>query len=138
MLVVCIETATITEKPQMRDARWHHSVAIVANFAYIIAGTDPSTNQPVMSVERYDIIAEKWALVPSEFDQFSCFALSITCDNRYILSFGGSNRGKFFPKSTLIRRFDHLHPTGGWAVINLENGKPCRAYYGLLRLEESD
>jgi hypothetical protein len=67
-LIIFLDTATVAEKPQMSHGRYCHSVAVVANFAYVIAGMDPSTFEYVTSVERYDIIAERWATLPGNFD----------------------------------------------------------------------
>ena len=69
-LIISLDTATVAEKPQMRDARVHQSVAVVGHFAYVIGGVNPLTLQPVTRVERYDILAEKWATLPSKFDEF--------------------------------------------------------------------
>jgi hypothetical protein len=70
-LIISLDTATVTEKPQMRDARVHQSVAVVGHFAYVIGGVNPLTLQPVTRVERYDILAERWATLPSKFDEFA-------------------------------------------------------------------
>ena len=70
-LIISLDTATVAEKPQMRDARVHQSVAVVGHFAYVIGGVNPLTLQPVTRVERYDILAERWATLPSKFDEFA-------------------------------------------------------------------
>ena len=87
---------------------------------------DPSTFKLVRSVERYDTIVEKWATISGEFDSYAVNTSSITCNARHILTFGGVNDEDEYSSSTLIRRFDHLKPMGGWLVIRLDNTKPCR------------
>jgi len=68
-LLIDIKLAIVEELPQMEVGRIYHSVAIVANHAYIIAGQDSSTFKPVASVERYDIQARKWVTLTSlKFD----------------------------------------------------------------------
>jgi len=100
---------------------------------YVIAGRDPSTGQDVTSVEKYDVISERWSTLTAKFDQFNENTSSITCNSRYILTFGGLNIGKY-SSSTLVRRFDHLKPMGAWVTIRLDSKKPCRRSYGLMPL----
>ena len=81
------------------------------------------------SVERYDVISERWSTLPAKFDKFARNTSSITCNSRYILTFGGyvydNNK---FSSSTLVRRFDHLKPMGAWVTMRLDSNKPCRGY----------
>jgi hypothetical protein len=93
---------------------------------YVIAGRDPSTTLAMTSVERYDVISERWSTLNAKFDQFAIATSSITCNSRYILTFGGIDaRGKC-SSSTLVRRFDHLKPMGAWVTMRLDSNKPCR------------
>jgi hypothetical protein len=133
-LVLFLDTASFAEKPLMTYGRWGHSVAVVGHYVYVIGGSDPSTYKLVYSVERYDTIVEKWATISSEFDSYADCTSSITCNARHILTFGGIDAKVKYSESTLIRRFDHLKPMGGWLVIRLDNTKPCRFSYGLLHL----
>jgi hypothetical protein len=87
----------------------------------------------VTSVERYDVISERWSTLTAKFDQFTDYTSSITCDSRYILTFGGANCSKF-SSSRLVRRFDHLKPMGAWVTMRLDSNKPCREAYGLMSL----
>ena len=100
---------------------------------YVIAGYDLSTFQPVTSVERYDVISERWSTLTTKFDQFAIYTSSITCNSRYIMTFGGYNYSKL-SSSTLVRRFDHLKPMGAWVTMHLDSNKPCRIDYGLMSL----
>ena len=88
-LLVNLATNSVEEKPQMTQVRCDHSVAVVGNMTYVIAGCDPSTYQPVTSVERYDVISERWSTLTAQFDQFTTRTSTITCDSRYIMTFGG-------------------------------------------------
>jgi hypothetical protein len=101
---------------------------------YVIAGKDPSTRLPVTSIERYDVISERWSTLTAKFDQFVENTSSITCDSRYIRTFGGQDANYKCPSSTLVRRFDHLKPMGAWVTMRLDSNKPCRAGYGLMSL----
>ena len=100
---------------------------------YVIAGYDPSARQPVTSVERYDVISERWSTLTAKFDQFAVGTSSITCDSRYIMTFGG-DRYDSRSSSTLVRRFDHLKPMGAWVTMRLDSNKPGRHSYGLMSL----
>jgi hypothetical protein len=119
----------------MRHGRYAHSIAVVANFVYVIAGKNPSTRKLVTSVVRYDIIGERWVTMIYDFDDYATGTSSITCNARYILTFGGTDEYKMSASNTLVRRLDHLKPTHGWAEICLENSKPCRGFYGLMQLD---
>jgi len=99
---------------------------------YVIAGSDPSTGWAVTSVERYDVISERWSTLTAKFDQFAKNTSSITCNSRYIMTFGGHVRE--CSSSTLVRRFDHLKPMGAWVTMRLDSNKPCRRDYGLMPL----
>ena len=88
-LLVNLATNSVEEKPQMTQGRFRHSVAVVGNMTYVIAGVDPSTYQFVTSVERYDVISERWSTLTAQFDQFAWNTSSITCNSRYIMTFGG-------------------------------------------------
>jgi hypothetical protein len=101
---------------------------------YVIAGYDPSAFQPVTSVERYDVISERWSTLTAKFDQFARRTSSITCNSRYIMTFGGMDARSKCSSSTLVRRFDHLKPMGAWVTMRLDSNKPCRADYGLMPL----
>ena len=102
---------------------------------YVIAGYDQSTFQPVTSVERYDVISERWSTLTAQFDQFAIYTSSITCNSRYIMTFGGMTCYPHkFSSSTLVRRFDHLKPMGAWVTMRLDSNKPCRTHYGLMSL----
>jgi len=101
---------------------------------YVIGGYDPSTYKTVKSVERYDVISERWSTLTAQFDQFARATSSITCDSRYILTFGGMNASYNCSSSTLVRRFDHLKPMGAWVTMRLDSNKPCRHDYGLMSL----
>ena len=94
---------------------------------YVIAG------YRVTSVERYDVISERWSTLTAQFDQFTRFTSSITCDSRYIMTFGGYDDWNY-SSSTLVRRFDHLKPMGAWVTMRLDSNKPCRDSYGLMSL----
>jgi len=133
-LVLFLDTASIAEKPLMTYGRYWHSVAVVGHYVYVIGGEDPSTGWPVRSVERYDTMVEKWATISSEFDSYARATSSITCNARHILTFGGEDDEGECSESTLIRRFDHLKPMGGWLVMRLDNPKSCRYSYGLMHL----
>ena len=117
----------------MTQGRWYHSVAVVGNMTYVISGYDLSTYQPVTSVERYDVISERWSTLTAQFDQFAGNTSSITRNSRYIMTFGGMYAGDP-SSSTLVRRFDHLKPMGAWVTMRLDSNKPCRASYGLMSL----
>jgi len=101
---------------------------------YVIAGCNPSTYQPVTSVERYDVISERWSTLTTKFDQFAIYTSSITCNSRYIMTFGGMYGQGNCSSSTLVRRFDHLKPMGAWVTMRLDSNKPCREAYGLMPL----
>ena len=101
---------------------------------YVIGGCVPQNYQPVTSVERYDVISERWSTLTAKFDQFGGYTSSITCDSRYILTFGGQNAFGICSSSTLVRRFDHLKPMGAWVTMRLDSNKPCRHFYGLMSL----
>jgi hypothetical protein len=101
---------------------------------YVIAGIDPSTGQSVTSVERYDVISERWSTLTAKFDKFATSTSSITCDSRYILTFGGANATGNCSSSRLVRRFDHLKPMGAWVTMRLDTNKPCRRDYGVMQL----
>jgi hypothetical protein len=131
--MVNLATNSVEEKPQMTQGRYLHSVAVVSNMTYVIAGTDPSTGRPVTSVERYDVLSERWSTLTAKFDQFTRHTSSITCNSRYIMTFGGIKYGDC-SSSTLVRRFDHLKPMGAWVTMRLDSNKPCRASYGLMSL----
>jgi len=133
-LVLSLDTAYFAEKPLMTFGRVNHSVAVVGHYVYVIGGIDPDTDESVRSVERYDTIVEKWATINSEFDSYATLTSSITCNARHILTFGGCDDAFRASESTLIRRFDHLKPMGGWLVIRLDNTKPCCGLYGLMQL----
>jgi hypothetical protein len=60
-ILVNLACNSVEEKPQMTQGRYRHSVAIVGNMTYVIAGYDQSTDWPVTSVERYDVISERWS-----------------------------------------------------------------------------
>ena len=120
----------------MTKGRWCHSVAVVGNMTYVIAGIDPSTLQPVTSVERYDVISERWSLLTAKFDQFATATSSITYNSRYIMTFSG-HYDDYYEEcctSTLVRRLDHLKPMGAWVTMRLDSNKPCRFSYGLMSL----
>jgi hypothetical protein len=133
-LLVNLATNSVEEKPQMTQGRYMHSVAVVGNMTYVIAGIDPSTYQPVTSVERYDVISERWSTLTAKFDQFAAGTSSITCNSRYIMTFGGMDKNSNPSSSTLVRRFDHLKPMGAWVMMRLDSNKPCRYGYGLMCL----
>ena len=101
---------------------------------YVIAGIDPSWNRHVRSVERYDVISESWSTLTAQFDQFAIYTSSITCNSRYIMTFGGNDDDGEYSSSTLVRRFDHLKPMGAWVTMRLDSNKPCRHSYGLMPL----
>ena len=101
--------------------------------AYVIAGRYPSTYRSVTSVERYDVISERWSTLTAQFDQFAIYTSSITRNSRYIMTFGGMYAGDP-SSSTLVRRFDHLKPMGAWVTMRLDSNKPCRYTYGLMSL----
>ena len=127
-LLVNLATNSVEEKPQMTQGRYCHSVAVVGNMTYVIAGSDPSIycNNFITSVEKYDVISERWSTLTAKFDQFTESTSSITCKSRYILTFGGQDaRGKY-SSSRLVRRFDHLKPMGAWVTMRLDTNKPCR------------
>jgi len=92
-LLVNLATNSVEEKPKMTQGRHWHSVAVVGNMTYVIAGRDPSTPQRVTSVERYDVISERWATLTAQFDQFATSTSSITFNSRYIMTFGGDDYG---------------------------------------------
>jgi hypothetical protein len=87
----------------------------------------------VKSVERYDVISERWSTLTAKFDQFALGTSSITCDSRYIMTFGGHDYIRR-SSSTVVRRFDHLKPMGAWVTMRLDSNKPCRRDYGLISL----
>jgi hypothetical protein len=105
---------------------------------YVIGGIyriDHYTYQPVTSVERYDVISETWSTLTAQFDQFAIATSSITCNFRYIMTFGGVNNDRgYCSSSTLVRRFDHLKPMGAWVTMRLDSNEPCRRSYGLMSL----
>ena len=109
-----------------------HSVAVVGNMTYVIAGY--LNGQPVTSVERYDVISERWSTLTAKFDQFAGNTSSITCNSRYIMTFGGEDANWKCSSSTLVRRFDHLKPMGAWVTMRLDSNKPCRYVCGLMSL----
>ena len=111
-----------------------HSVAVVGNMAYVIAGIDLSDWESVSSIERYDVISERWSTLTAKFDQFAIATSSITCNSRYIMTFGGYDGYGKCSSSTLVRRFDHLKPMGAWVTMRLDSNKPCRHWYGLMSL----
>ena len=86
------------------------------------------------SVERYDVISERWSTLTAKFDQFTMCTSSITCNSRYIMTFGGEDDEEECSSSTLVRRFDHLKPMGAWVTMRLDSNKPCRMLYGLMPL----
>ena len=131
-LLVNLATNSVEEKPQMTQGRSWHSVAVVGNMTYVIGGTYHVRS--VTSVERYDVISERWSTLNAKFDQFAWNTSSITCNSRYILTFGGEDDDGDFSSSTLVRRFDHLKPMGAWVTMRLDSNKPCRQYYGLMFL----
>ena len=61
-LMVNLATNSVEEKPQMTQGRSGHSVAVVGNMTYVIAG------YKVTSVERYDVISERWSTLTAKFD----------------------------------------------------------------------
>ena len=130
-LLVNLATNSVEEKPQMTQGRCYHSVAVVGNMTYVIAGQ--YGGRSVTSVERYDVISERWSTLTAQFDQFAMYTSSITCDSRYIMTFGGYANGNC-SFSTLVRRFDHLKPMGAWVTMRLDSNKPCRWGYGLMSL----
>ena len=82
VLLVNLATNSVEEKPQMTQGRKWHSVAVVGNMAYVIewyGGT---------SLERYDVISERWSMLTTKFDEFRYITSSITCNSRYIMIFG--------------------------------------------------
>ena len=81
----------------------------------------------------YDVISERWSTLLAKFDQFAWNTSSITCNSRYIMTFGGNNKHNC-SSSTLVRRFDHLKPMGAWVTMRLDSNKPCRDSYGLMYL----
>jgi len=133
-LLINLATNSVEEKPQMTQGRYGHSVAVVGNMTYVIAGYCLSTRQPVTSVERYDVISERWSTLTAKFDQFAHYTSSITCDSRYIMTFGGRDANWNCSSSPLVRRFDHLKPMGAWVTMRLASNKPCRNSYGLMPL----
>jgi hypothetical protein len=134
-LLVNLASNSVEEKPQMTQGRRYHSVAVVGNMTYVIAGYDTSTCRSVTSVERFDVISERWSTLTAKFDQFGGFTSSITCNSRYILTFGGMTGYPFkLSSSTLVRRFDHLKPMGAWVTMRLDSNKPCLNSYGLMSL----
>ena len=133
-LLVNLASNSVEEKPQMTQGRYAHSVAVVGNMTYVIAGYDPSTCQPLTSVERYDVISERWSTLTAKFEQFTCYTSSITSNSRYIMTFGGWDAKWNYLSSTLVRRFDHLKPMGAWVTMRLDSNKPCRHSYGLMPL----
>jgi len=90
--------------------------------------------ESVTSVERYDVISERWSTLTAQLDQFTINTSSITCNSRYILTFGGRDDDWKFSSSRLVRRFDHLKPMGAWVTMRLDSNKPCRDQYGLMPL----
>ena len=86
------------------------------------------------SVERYDVISERWSTLTAKFDQFALYTSSITGNSRYIMTFGGCDDNYECSSSTLVRRFDHLKPMGAWVTMRLDSNKPCRHSYGLMPL----
>jgi hypothetical protein len=96
--------------------------------AYVIGGCRDA------SVERYDVISERWTTLTAKFDQFTYGTSSITCNSRYIMTFGGCDANYRYSSSTLVRRFDHLKPMGAWVTMRLDSNKPCRTEYGLISL----
>jgi hypothetical protein len=133
-LLVNLASNSVEEKPQMTQGRCYHSVAVVGNMTYVIAGKDPSTYRSVTSVERYDVISERWSTLIAKFDQFTRCTSSLTCNSRYIMTFGGADDNYECSSSTLVRRFDHLKPMGAWVTMRLDSNEPCRADYGLMFL----
>jgi hypothetical protein len=127
-LLVNLATNSVEEKPQMTQGRSAHSVAVVGNMTYVIAG------YKVSSVERYDVISERWSTLIAQFDQFVLYTSSITCNSRYIMTFGGLDANWNCSALTLVRRFDHLKPMGAWVTMRLDSNKPCRENYGLMSL----
>ena len=120
----------------MTQGRCYHSVAVVGNILYVIAGYDYSTRYYATSVERYDVISERWSTLTAQFDQFAIYTSSITRNSRYIMTFGGMYAGDP-SSSTLVRRFDHLKPMGAWVTMRLDSNKPCRFSYGLMSLSRT-
>jgi hypothetical protein len=129
-LLVNIASNSVEEKPQMTQGRYQHSVTVVGNMTYVIGGY---YDYHVTSVERYDVISERWSTLTAKFDKFAKYTSSITCNSRYIMTFGGYTNG-FPSSSTLVRRFDHLKPMGAWVTMRLDSNKPCRCAYGLMSL----
>jgi len=70
-LLLSLDSGTFAEKPLMTYGRVYHSVAVVCQFVYVIGGMDPWNDGPVTSMERYDTIAEKWATISEDFDQYA-------------------------------------------------------------------
>jgi len=135
-LLLFLDTNTVEEKPQMTEGRIWHSVAVVGNFAYVIAGEH--NYQPVASVERYDVLNERWSTLPAKFDQFFIWNSSITCNSRYILNFGDYRDTNKYSDYIRVRRFDHLKPTGAWLTMCLDSSnKLCGNSYGLMHLSQT-
>jgi hypothetical protein len=91
----------------------------------------------VTSVERYDVISERWSTLIAKFDHLKSNTSSITCNSRYILTFVGYYDPIKCFDFTLVRRFDHLKPMGAWVTMRLNSNKPCRYYYGLMSLDRT-
>ena len=89
-LLLDLSTGIITEKSQMNIGRCGFGVGHINNCIYAIAGCH-SDNAPERSCERYDVSANKWSLLPCQFDEFAVDVSLVVSSKRYLSVFGGTN-----------------------------------------------
>ena len=92
------------------------------------------------SCERYDIISEKWCLMPENatFDQFARYISVVVTSARFLHAFGGRDAARKPSDLELVRTFDHLKPQAGWRILSLKRPIQSGFYHkGLMNLGDS-
>ena len=138
-LKIELVTGILSENAQMVISRCAFGVGHIGHFIYAVAGLNSSFKFE-QSYERYDVLANKWALMPasSEFDNFGAGVSLVVSSKRYLTMF--SRMSDDDDDKEMISLLDHFRPQSGWSRLSLKRPlqTPCGQYYGLMNVSKRD
>ena len=102
----------------MFQKRYSHSLLMTNNqFVFALAGHD--NVKPLRQCEKYDLVSDKWQLIPNLNDDRSCLT-GFSFENKFLYVFGGWSESI---KSYLsdIEKIDIIVEKEGWKKIQISN-----------------
>jgi hypothetical protein len=136
-LIVDIYTGEICQKASMEEGRDGFGQCLLGHLIYVVGGD--SDEKEVDSVERYDLLRDRWSQLPCSLPDTYTFGITVVAIKlRFVFGFGGYSRDEGCPPYERFLRLDTLTNTA-WQSLYIQNPLFNAGFnYGVFPIQESD